>query len=369
LFKIKRVTEGAMGMGIEAAQLILQEHRLRPLNGTLLMIGHPSTWFSPELAMQMIEAAGCRIRPGVSIELDTMTANAKAHPDRRWISDKSFFALFSDAEILTVDVSDYEGAELIHDMCRPLPTSMQGRFDFIFDRSSMDNIFDPVSAIRNFTLALKPDGRILHQNMGSPNAGPYLMFSAEWFFDYYLLNKFGDCRATLCCFDNDYHNEAFTQLIGWEPFIKDGDRWRAVTGQITARLPYELSNILVVVIAEKARRSTHDRVPIQFGYRFPVGGPGWRDISMRILRCAGRRAGGCRCRAIRRSDAISRSMKGSCILADARDRSIRARGANQVILNCALPSKMRGQRPLAPRSVSKRLRPNVRERRSGSPTC
>ena len=131
-----------------------------------------------------------------------------------------------------------------------------------------------------------PMAEFCTSNMGSPNAGPYLMFSAEWFFDYYLLNRFGDCRATLFCFDNDYHNEAFTQLIGWEPFLKDGERWRAVSSQITTRLPPELSNILVVVIAEKTPRLHARSAP--YSIRLPLS-HGWPRMES-VSRCVSRDA-------------------------------------------------------------------------------
>src|SRR5262245_58444774 len=133
-----------MGLGTEAARLILSEHRQRPITGKVLMIGRPATWFSAELAMQLIEAEGCRINPGVPIEIDQQTVAAKSDPHERWISDKCFFRLFCDAEVLAVDVSDFEGAEIVHDMSTPLAQDLEDKFDFVFDGSSLDNIFDPV---------------------------------------------------------------------------------------------------------------------------------------------------------------------------------------------------------------------------------
>lgn len=264
-----------MGMGVEAAQIILAEHKLRPLTGRLLMIGRPSTWFSPELAMKLVRDAGCELRPGVAIDIDTYTVAAR-NSGQRWISDKGFFELFTDAEVVTVDVTDYEGAEIVHDMCKPLPDQMRGAFDFIFDGSSLDNIFDPATAIKNFALALNDRGRILHQNHGSPHSGPYLMYPSEWFFDYYLVNRFADCRVHLGFFADQTQDDIVVQTFGWEPFVKSGENWRAVTGQMQPHLPPGLPNVAVIVLAEKAPHSTHDKTPVQYVYRHPADHPSYK---------------------------------------------------------------------------------------------
>jgi hypothetical protein len=47
-------------------------------------------------------------------------------------------------------VSPYEGAEIIHDLNRPVPDKLKESADFIVDGSTLDNVFDPAMVLRNF---------------------------------------------------------------------------------------------------------------------------------------------------------------------------------------------------------------------------
>jgi 2-polyprenyl-3-methyl-5-hydroxy-6-metoxy-1,4-benzoquinol methylase len=66
--------------------------------------------------------------------------------------------------VKAVDVSPYEGAEVIHDLNQPLPDRLRGTADFIVDGSVLDNVFDPATGLRNLTEMLRPGGRLLMSN-------------------------------------------------------------------------------------------------------------------------------------------------------------------------------------------------------------
>ena len=59
------------------------------------------------------------------------------------MTDRALFKSFSTCSVSAVDISDYEGAEIILDLCSDVPEEFHNRFDFIIDAGSLDNIFDP----------------------------------------------------------------------------------------------------------------------------------------------------------------------------------------------------------------------------------
>ena len=68
----------------------------------------------------------------------------------------------TDAKYHCLDRSNYEGALIIQDMNKVIEEKKIKEFDFIYNGSCMDNIFDPVTFLTNTTKMLKVGGRILH---------------------------------------------------------------------------------------------------------------------------------------------------------------------------------------------------------------
>ncbi len=46
------------------------------------------------------------------------------------------------SEVKAVDVSDFEGAEVIINLNKPLPNHLESTCDLLVDGSTLDNIFD-----------------------------------------------------------------------------------------------------------------------------------------------------------------------------------------------------------------------------------
>lgn len=158
-----------------------------------------------------------------------------------------------------MDISNYEGANIIHDLCQPIPADLKERYDFILNGSVLDNIFDPAAAMRNITLLLKPGGRVVTGEMASNLAFEYLIYSPGWFFDYYLYNGFDDCKAYICGFENlDQLLYGRWKVYSFNPKI-DGS---SVSVQTLGH-----AQAVVVVFAQKSKESTWDRNPVQWCYR------------------------------------------------------------------------------------------------------
>jgi SAM-dependent methyltransferase len=193
-----------MGISSQTARLILREHLHRPITGRILSIGRQTVHLTPEQALDMVRAelGILPLRGAQDIELDHSTRGAQS---RRYIGDKAFYSLFTDAKYHCVDQSSYEGADIVFDICSAeIPSHLENAFDFIFDGSTLDNVFDPASAIRNLTKVSRNDGgRVFHVDRVSRRHNVYTAFALSWFHDYYAINNFRDCQVYLAQWDGD----------------------------------------------------------------------------------------------------------------------------------------------------------------------
>jgi SAM-dependent methyltransferase len=255
-----------MGLPSQMIRLILNEHKYKPISGSVLLIGRQTVPLSPEGAIELVESEGVPTLPDVKIELDTKTRDYQGRLNclhSRLISDAGLFALFCNAKVQALDVSNYEGADVICNLNDTVPDEMVEQFDLIYNGSCLDNIFDPAKSIKNLSRLLKPGGRIIHIEHGSAVNGPYLMYPPDWFHDYYAVNRFADCKIYVAYF-KDYPNTEW-DTYSWDPVISlmDNNKIDFHWGRIS---PLKLDS-LILTVAEKGKASTWDRCPIQFGYR------------------------------------------------------------------------------------------------------
>jgi hypothetical protein len=234
------------------AELILTEHKHRSIHGEVLLLGRQLVLMTPDEAQALVEKTGIRQPKNAFIDYDKTP-----HPyPKKLISDSSFFSLFSDANVRACDVSAYEGAEIIFNLSERVPDVLLGGFDFIYNGSVLDNVFDPAACIRNTSRMLRPHGRVFNYEGAAHVSPAYLKFSPDWFFDYYALNDFADCQVYVVTYD-DVHLDPW-EVFQFDPFTADGKL------TMPMRLPTEA---MVVAIAENAPIATVDKAPLQNVYR------------------------------------------------------------------------------------------------------
>lgn len=230
------------------ACMLIAEHKRRAIAGDLVTIGRQTVPLSADLVRSIVHEAGLEPRSDWVEELDGETASSD-----RGLTDRSFFSMFCDARVSALDVSDYEGAELVHDMNCALPLNLREVADFVFDGSCLDNIFDPARAIKSMSHMLRTDGRLFCYNHATPIQSAYLSFSPEWFFDFFEANAYRDVRIYLCAFDAV---RAPWDVVEWKPGDSKPSR-----------------DYIIVASGEKTERSTNNLSPIQAHYRKLHAGP------------------------------------------------------------------------------------------------
>lgn len=236
--------------------MLLKEHKHRPISGDILLIGRQTVLLTIEEALRLIGHEGIVPRSDFLRQTDTTTVGSDVG---EYITDQAFFSMFSDAKVLALDVSDYEGAEIVHDLNAPLPAKYEGIADFIFNGSCLDNLFDPATAIKSMSRMLRPNGRVMHLEHGSPIQDAFLCYSPEWFFDFYAINDYADCQLFVCTFGSSLQNA--WEIAKWHPFHEADGQYR------TSRTSLWLGDFMIIAVAEKSAQSTDNNTPIQSHYR------------------------------------------------------------------------------------------------------
>lgn len=104
----------------------------------------------------------------------------------------------------SIDNSDYEHATIMHDMNRPLPRSLHGSYDSVFDGGCIEHIYNASRALKNCSLLCRPTGQIIHMLPSNNLCGHgFWQFSPELFFSLYCeSNGYADTEVFLADLTN-----------------------------------------------------------------------------------------------------------------------------------------------------------------------
>jgi SAM-dependent methyltransferase len=240
----------------QTAAMLVKEHKFRAIVGDVLLIGRQTVMLTVDGAKALLAREGVEVRRNFLNEVDTSTIGSDVAP---YITDRSFFSMFSDARVIALDVSDYEDAEIVHDLNLPLSHEYENIADFIFNGSCLDNLFDPATAMKSISKMLRPGGRVVHLEHGTPINGAILCYSPEWFFDFYAINNYADCKVFVCTFIKTITGPWRVSM--WHPFYVEGNEHKLSATSLG------IGDFFNIVIAEKDLNSTNDRTPIQSHYR------------------------------------------------------------------------------------------------------
>lgn len=248
-----------MGLGRDEIEAILKEHIYQPIQRDILLIGRQTIYFSPREILALMQDFNISSALEMDqIKLDSYTKNRREGHRADLINDVSFFKMLGAKNVMALDHSPYEGANIMCDLSQPLPGYLYDTADFIVDGSTLDNTFNPVLTLQNLCNLLRPGGRILLGNVYSNDFEPYAILPPLWYQDFFTMNKFLDCKVyiihtmpieivNMFCINLEL-------LYNTTPDCYVGN----------FRSPYIMSTL---VFAEKGKNSTTDVFPIQQHYR------------------------------------------------------------------------------------------------------
>ena len=234
------------------------EHKHKPIPPVVHTLGRFFTGFDENDVVGLLERHGLQPIRDQEVEIDSETLEAKAW-GKPCITERAFFKMLGARKVHAIDINGYEGASIVCDLCVPIPDEMANVADFIVGGSTLDNVFDPAQYLRNIARMLRPTARLFEINHANNHARPYVILPAPWFFDYFVANRFADCRVYAVEFSESAHAfrmEYFVnpeQQPGWGLLDNfDGD---------------DTTTIATVVFAGKGQDPTWSRSPIQDAWR------------------------------------------------------------------------------------------------------
>jgi len=93
---------------------------------------------------------------------------------------------FGATRVDSVDASGFEGATFVHDMNKPIPEELFGKYDTIFDGGCLEHIFNAPQALWSLSKACRKGGQILHSLPANNFCGHgFWQFSPELFHSLY----------------------------------------------------------------------------------------------------------------------------------------------------------------------------------------
>jgi SAM-dependent methyltransferase len=237
------------------ARMLIREHIYRPIKGKILTLGRQTIAMTYEQFIQLLKQENFPVSEKSLKDIEDKYDNlTRAGRETNFISDEIFFDLLGIKNVNVMDVSSYEGADILHDLNHPIPASLEGSFDFIVDGGTFDHLLDLRVAFENVVRLLKPGGRVFQWNAASNfTGGAYLSLGPDIFYDYYSLNKFADCKVYLAAVDDMGQGEL------WDLYEFSGDKEYGYF--------YSKRILMTVVLAEKGPDSTFGRIPVQSQYR------------------------------------------------------------------------------------------------------
>lgn len=135
----------------------------------LRLLSELSTRFKPQGRALMLGRQAFRVNPKNRLRANRYLRQAGV--DLRWRDlmqedgfSETFWHKLGFGKLEAMDLSDYEGAGIVHDLNMPVPDSLQGQFDFIFDGGTLEHVFNQPVALMNVFRMLKVGGRFVSAN-------------------------------------------------------------------------------------------------------------------------------------------------------------------------------------------------------------
>jgi hypothetical protein len=149
-----------------------------------------------------------------------------------------FFELIGASEIQSIDASDFEGATVIHDLNLPIPQSLEEQFTVVLDSGTLEHVFNPTMAMRNYMTMASSGGHVLLITPTNNLMGHgFYQFSPDLFYRVFSSENGFEMQRTIV-FEN-----------------YPGARWYQVADPTKVRRRVELRNSWETYIAIQARRT------------------------------------------------------------------------------------------------------------------
>lgn len=152
----QRGADRDMGVDYSSAKKVIQHVAAHGLRGRVLMLGRHSMQVRDRMQGALesqLSAAG----------LDVSFADLEQTDGYA----EQFFKSLGASDVVSMDISDFESAEIIHDLNDPVDESLHGQFDLIYDGGTTEHVFDVACCMDNINRMLAPGGVLIACSPGN----------------------------------------------------------------------------------------------------------------------------------------------------------------------------------------------------------
>lgn len=202
-----------MGVSRAAGELLVS---MAPFSGSALTLGRQDCVFGPDDLAKWAKRHSASLRQVDATASEQRRFATNAAPG---MTDSAFFGALGCDRTIALDRSDFEGAELIHDLNLPLGAEHEGRFDLVYNGGTLEHVFHLPNALASVCAALAPNGRVVHvAPVSNAVDHGFYQFSPTLMFDYYSQNGW-ELERTLVFVARDF--EAPWTVYQYEPGCLD----------------------------------------------------------------------------------------------------------------------------------------------------
>ena len=159
-----------MGLDINAVHFLISAHKRGVRFGEVLMIGRQDLNVYPAKMVQVLKRA--------NLACETFEVGGK---DTQY--SEPFFRALGAGNVCSLDASDFEGAQIVHDLNKPIGDEFKQRFDVVYDGGTLEHIFNFPIALRNCMELVKLGGRLfIHAPANNWCGHGFYQFSPELFY-------------------------------------------------------------------------------------------------------------------------------------------------------------------------------------------
>lgn len=249
-----------MGLARCGSLLFLMEYSVKPFHGSVLQLGRQDVYFDYPTYQAHATQLGLELKP-----LNSITKRANPYfPALDAIDDGAFFKSLGFDTVHSIDASSFEQATHIHDLNHPVPESLHGLYDVVFNGGTMEHIFHIPNVLANMHKMLKVGGKLIHYApvYNFVDHGFYC-FSPGLLLDYYSANNYTILTTYLVCHKNPIDHFTDPLVIKYSP----GDLDPYAMGGLNREVLNGHDMMQIFLVAEKTANSSCDVIPQQGYYQ------------------------------------------------------------------------------------------------------
>ena len=174
-----------MGINVHALHLLLYASRRGTDFSTTITLGRQGRNFS----VASLVSAARRFSKPLEGWLEKIGSEKFSEPLFYWLGAQ---------HVDSLDVNEYQGASVIHDLNNPLPARLNSKYSLVLDSGTLEHVFNFPEAIHSCIRLLRPGGYYLAVTPANNFMGHgFYQFSPELFFNVFAQNGFGSVEAFL----------------------------------------------------------------------------------------------------------------------------------------------------------------------------